>query len=168
MRHILLAVVAYLMFLPAGVASAQAPAPGDAEAFVNEATQDGLLELAIARLAVAKTEDSDILRYGNYVVQVFNDANQAIASAAGDIEPPRSLDQSRQSLHDMLQGTPQATFKETYLRLQRQTLDTTLMTYTAYAQNGPSGALRDAARSFVDDIKRLSDALQKVPTAQQR
>ena len=150
--------------VPAG----QQQTTADPAAFVEQATQAGLLQLAISRLAVARTRDTDIARFGNYVAQVFNGANEAVASAAGDIEPPRALDSQRQGLYDALESEGDATFDAAYLRLQGQGIDEAMALYSGYAPSAGTGSLRDAAARYADDIARLRDAYQKLAPSKAR
>lgn len=134
-------------------------------AFVIPATEIGLLQLAISRLAVARTRDTDIARFGNYVAQVFNGANEAVARAAGDIEPPRALDRERQGLYDALEREGDATFDAAYLRLQGQGIDEAMTLYSGYARAAGPGPLKDAATRYADDIARLREAYEKLVQA---
>ncbi len=137
-------------------------------AFIVPATEIGLLQLAIARLAVARTRDTDIARFGNYVTQVSNGANQAVAMAAGDIEPPRALDRDRQGLYDALEREGDATFDDAYLRLQGRGIDEAITLYSGYARAAGPGPLKDAASRYADDIARLREAYQKLVQAKAR
>ena len=150
--------------VPAG----QQQTAADPAAFVEQATQAGLLQLAISRLAVARMRDTDIARFGNYVAQVFNGANEAVASAAGDIEPPRALDRERQGLYDALEREGDATFDAAYLRLQGTGIDEAMALYSGYARAAAPGALKDAATRYADDIARLRDAYQKLAPTKAR
>lgn len=151
---------------PAAPALQQATA--NPAAFVVPATESGLLQLAISRLAVARTRDTDIARFGNYVAQVFNGANEAVANAAGDIEPPRALDRERQGLYDALEREGDATFDAAYLRLQGRGIDEAMTLYSGYARSAATGPLRDAAARHADDIARLREAYQKLVQAKAR
>ena len=165
MRPAALASVLPLLAALSLPADAETAPASDADAFFEKATENGLFELAIARLAIARSKDSDVMRLGNHVVQVFNGANAAIAGAAGDREPPRALNAADQSQFDSLQGTGDAAFTATYLHLQRQSLDAATALYRAYASSGSEGLLRDTAARYVDDLARLSDALAAIEKA---
>ena len=97
------------------LAFAQAETP---QWFVSTAAQDGMLEVELAKLASARSQNPEVTRYANRMVAVHAEANaalEALAIAKG-LKAPTRLDAEHQSMIEFFKGKWGDEFDAAYMR----------------------------------------------------
>jgi putative membrane protein len=113
-----------LLFLAiAGVSSATLAAeaedaPPAPTIFVEKAAQDGMTEVELGKVALAKSQNAEVRDFAQRMVTDHGKANQELAALAKQkgIEAPRKLDSEHQAMVQMLEAKSGAAFDNEYSR----------------------------------------------------
>jgi putative membrane protein len=120
MRIPVLSVVIAAACLSGGIASA---APNSKsftdQGFVIQATEDGMAEVAIANMAIAKSSSSDVKAFAARMVQDHGNANSELASLGRSkhLRVPARINAKHQATLAMLQQQSGASFDAAYAKL---------------------------------------------------
>jgi predicted outer membrane protein len=131
----------------------------DAASYVHSAGITSLFELAISQLVIARTDNSAIRNFANRAVETFNGATNELGADAGELEVPRALDQANQELYDTLERADDDRLDATYLELQQRGIEAATVLYGNYASHGADGPLRQHARRWLSETRRLNGEL---------
>jgi putative membrane protein len=113
-----------LLFLAiAGVSSAALSAeaedtPPTPTVFVQKAAQDGMTEIELGKVALAKSQNAEVREFAQRMVADHGKANQELAALARQkgIEAPKKLDAEHQSMVQMFEGKDGPAFDNEYSR----------------------------------------------------
>jgi putative membrane protein len=111
-----------LLFLAfAGMSGSAFAADGDAKSpaapvFVEKAAQGGMTEVAMGKLALAKSNDADIRKFAQRMVTDHGKANSELATIAKakGLEAPKKLDTPHAAMVEELEAKEGAGFDEAY------------------------------------------------------
>lgn len=93
--------------------AAKSPAPKE---FVENAAQGGMTEVALGKLALAKSQDTEIKKFAQRMVTDHGKANSELATIAQakGLEAPKKLDPSHAAMVEELEAKDGAGFDEAY------------------------------------------------------
>ena len=146
-------------------AAAAAPMPTDAAGFVKAAGASDLFEIESAKLALQKTQNSDIRDFANMMVTDHTKTTEAVKAAAkkaGLTPAPPTLTADQQQMLDQLKPLSGDDFDKAYLAQQMPAHQQALTMIQNYAQNGDTPALVDAAKTAVPIVQKHIDHLQEL------
>ena len=91
------------------------PAPA---VFVQKAAQDGMTEVELGKVALAKSQNPEVRKFAQRMVTDHGKANQELAALASQkgIEAPKMLDAEHQAMVRDLEGKSGAAFDNEYSR----------------------------------------------------
>jgi putative membrane protein len=132
-----------------------AKTPTTAPEFVEHAAQDGMAEVALAQLALAKGQDADVKQFAQLMVDDHSKANQELTSlaTAKGIKTPTDTDAKHKAAADRLSKLSGAAFDQAYIQGMVDDHDHAVTLFRGYAEGG-------------DDPELKAWAAKKLPTLQ--
>ncbi len=130
-----------------GQASANTVAPRDTAAFVSNLTQAGMYEIQAAKIAEAKSKNSEVKAFARMMVTDHTAMDKAMApliKAAGQT-PADKLDQRRQGFIDNLNSATPGDFDKVYIDQQVAGHQEALDLVDGYAHDGSDAGLKTGA-----------------------
>jgi len=102
----------------AAIAAEAEDSPPTPTVFVQKAAQDGMTEVELGKVALAKSQNAEVREFAQRMVTDHTKANQELAAIARQkgIDPPKKLDPEHQSMVSMLEGKSGAAFDNEYSR----------------------------------------------------
>jgi putative membrane protein len=139
----------------------------DTDAFVSNASQSDMYEIAAGNLAQTRAKSADVKAFGKMMVThhtAMMNEMKPLVTAAGKT-PAAALDQRRQGMLDNLKGATDAAFDTAYLTQQVAAHQEALTLMKGYADHGNDAGLKAGAAKAVPKIEgHLADA-QKLQAA---
>lgn len=110
----LLPLVSLIMML--GAATSVSAQTNTRQSFVSAAAQDGMTEVALGKLAAAKSQRSDVKTFADRMVKDHGQANAELEALAKskNLQVPKKLDAEHQSMVDRLSSKSGAEFDDAY------------------------------------------------------
>ena len=133
-------------------------------AFASTAAQDGMVEVALATLALRKSGDSPLTQFAEKVVQDYaqsNDELDAIVKCEG-LVLPTELDRKRNALVKKLEAKSGRTFEKAYLKhiAERHVEAVTLFQSASLSADPDVAAFARKGLSMLQEHKLLADNLR--------
>jgi putative membrane protein len=102
----------------AAVAAEASDTPPAPTVFVEKAAQDGMTEVELGKVALAKSKNAEVREFAQRMVTDHGKANSELTAIARQkgIEPPKKLDSEHQAMVQMLEGKEGAAFDSEYSR----------------------------------------------------
>jgi putative membrane protein len=139
----------------------------DTDAFVSNASQSDMYEIAAGNMAQTRSKSADVKAFGKMMVThhtAMMNEMKPLVTAAGKT-PAAALDQRRQGMLDNLKGATDAAFDTAYLNQQVAAHQEALTLMKGYADHGNDAGLKAGAAKAVPKIEgHLADA-QKLQAA---
>lgn len=168
MKHLLLAASAAAALLaacgtmPSGAAApiaqaAMAQSAPSSMDFVKMAGASDLYEIQSSQLVLQTTQDADLRRFAEMMVQHHTMTTQTVVQAAqadGMTPPPPMLDAAKSEMIRQLQAANGMARDELYKQQQVMAHREALMLHASYAENGDATALKAAAATAVPIVSR--------------
>lgn len=133
------------------------------QSFVNKAAEDGLTEVALGKMALDKSRDARVRKFGERMVQDHGKANKELAAIAKgkNLDVPRQLDAKHQSMLQELSGKSGAAFDAAYVESMSKDHDEAIALFEAAAQSTDPELAAFAKKTMptLQEHKRLADAL---------
>lgn len=128
------------------------PAPME---FVSKAAQDGLAEIAMAKVALSKSRDPKVQDFATRMVNDHGKANAELASLAQakGIEPPKKLDATHEAMVKALDATAVADFDRAYAEHMNMDHAKAIELFESAARS-PDADLADFARKTLPTLKQ--------------
>lgn len=150
-----------------GQVSASTLGANDTDAFVSNASQSDMYEIAAGNLAQTKGTSPDVKAFGKMMVihhTAMTNEMKPLITAAGKT-PAAALDQRRQGLLDNLNtATPQA-FDKAYISQQVTAHQEALTLMKGYADHGEDAGLKGGATKAIPKIESHLAQAQKLQAA---
>ncbi len=144
-----------------GQTSASTMGAMDTDAFVSNASQSDMYEIAAGNMAQARSKNADVKAFGQMMVihhTVMTNEMKPLVASAGKT-PAAALDERRQGMLDNLKGATDATFDAAYLDQQVAAHKEALTLMKGYADHGNDAGLKVGAAKAVPKIEgHLADA----------
>ena len=133
-------------------------------AFAKKAAVGGMAEVALGKMAEAKSSDSQIKDFGRMMVTDHGKANSELASIAKtkNITLPESLDAEHQAKSDSLSKLSGKDFDVAYVNAMIEGHKKTLALMQAEATNGKDADLKAFAAKTAPVVQSHLDAIQKI------
>ncbi len=150
-----------------GQVAASTMGANDTDAFVSNASQSDMYEIAAGNMAQARSKNADVKAFGKMMVihhtAMMNEMKPLVAAAGKT--PAAALDQRRQGMLDNLKGATDAAFDKAYITQQVAAHNEALTLMKGYADHGDDAGLKGGAAKAVPKIEgHLTDA-QKLQAA---
>lgn len=144
-----------------GQVSASTMGATDTDAFVSNASQSDMYEIAAGNMAQARSKNADVKAFGKMMVlhhTAMTNEMKPLVVAAGKI-PAAALDERRQGMLDNLKTATDAAFDAAYLDQQVAAHKEALTLMKGYADHGNDAGLKGGAAKAVPKIEgHLADA----------
>ena len=132
--------------------------------FASKAAVGGMAEVALGKMAVAKSSDSKIKDFGNMMITDHGKANDELMAIAKkeNITLPATLDAEHQAKSDSLSKLSGKDFDKAYVDAMIDGHKKTLALMQAEAANGKDTTLKAFAAKTAPTVKMHLDAIQKI------
>lgn len=161
-----------ILFLALASASGAATAAGEAastpEVFVEKAAQSGMTEVALGKLALAKSQDEAVQKFAQRMVTDHGKANAelaAVAKAKG-INPPKKLDDKHEAMMDSMKGKEGEAFDQAYSQHMNMDHSKAIDLFEGAAASGDE-AVAGFARKTLPTLKEHKSMAEKLLSKQQ-
>ena len=158
-----------LLFLAiAGVSSAAIAAeaedtPPAPSVFVQKAAQDGMTEVELGKVALAKSQNAEVREFAQRMVTDHGKANQELAALAQKkgINAPKQLDAEHQSMVKMLEARSGAAFDAEYSRHMNMDHTKAISLFEAASKSGDADFAGFAQKTLptLNEHKKLASEL---------
>jgi len=144
-----------------GQVSAATMGAQDTDAFVSNASQSDMYEIAAGNMAQARSKNAEVKAFGKMMVihhtAMMNEMKPLVAAAGK--APAAALDERRQGMLDNLKGATDAAFDAAYITQQVAAHNEALTLMKGYADHGDDAGLKGGAAKAVPKIEgHLADA----------
>jgi putative membrane protein len=164
-RLVVSGVGAHSAAMPAPGASPAASAVTDPAQFAMKAGTSNLFEIQSSKLALTKSQDTDVKAFAQKMIDDHTKAGQDMqaAATAQKITPPTAPDATQQAKLDELNNMGGADFDKDYAAAQLQAHADAVALFQGYSGNGPTGALKDFATKTLPTLQMHYTMAQKLP-----
>jgi len=125
--------------------------------FVKKASVAGEFEVATSKLALDKSQDKDVKRFAQMMIEDHTQANetlkQTIQAAALPVKPAVKLDEEHQKKFNELQALSSDAFDEKYLDIQEDAHEDAVKLFNNYAQYGDNKDLKQFAQDTLPTLR---------------
>ncbi len=146
--------------------SSAGPSSSSPATFVNMAAQDGMTEVALGKLAQSKSNNPDVRKYAQKMVQDHGKADAELAhiAKAKNLEVPAQLDAAHQKMVDSLSAQSGAAFDGTYAAHMAQDHNEAIHLFQSASNSGDPELAGFARKTLptLQEHKRLADHLSSV------
>lgn len=150
-----------------GQTSAATLGARDTGAFVSNASQSDMYEIAAAKMAQTRSKNAQVKEFAKTMVTdhtAMMNEMAPLVKAAGK-EPAKELDQRRNGFVDNLKQATDANFDKTYIDQQVNAHEEALTLMKGYADNGDDAGLKAGAAKAVPKIQAHLDKAKSIQTA---
>ena len=135
-------------------AAADSAAP-PVSTFVETVLRDGLGEIDLAKLAVARTTSPDVKRFAQRMIDDHTALDQELAelARARNLAVPDALDPGTHALHERLAALPVRQLDRAYMRAMLDGHQRTIAAFRAYAEGGADPEIRAWAEKTLPTIE---------------
>jgi len=141
---------------PSSAEQIQPAAVSDPQEFTTKAAGAGAFEIQSSQLALSKTQNADIKAFAQMMIDDHTNAAavlQTAATAQGKLTVPAYLDADSAAKLQKLQAAGTADFDPLYVQMQTDAHVDAVALFSGFAQNGPSGPLRDFAAQTLPTLR---------------
>jgi putative membrane protein len=137
------------------------PAPA---VFVKKAALDGMTEVALGKVALSKSQNSEVRTFAKRMVTDHGKANMELASIAQSkgLEAPKSLDAEHQAMVDELKDKSGAEFDQAYSSHMNMDHSKAIALFEG-ASKSSDADLAGFARKTLPTLKEHKQLVQKLP-----
>lgn len=139
--------------------------PTDAAGFANAVAASDMFELESAKLALAKSSDTDVKGIAQMLQRDHTQSTADLKSAASGagITVTPALDAEKQGMLDALNAASGADFDKLFMNQQRTAHQKALMLLQNYSQSGDNDALKAFAAKVQPVIEHHMDRVNAIP-----
>jgi putative membrane protein len=132
--------------------------------FADKAALGGLAEVALGKLALNKTDNTQIKRFANMMITDHGKANTELARIANEkhITLPTALDKEHQSKIDSMGQLSGKEFDKAYINMMIDGHQKTLALMQDEAKNGKEADLRGFAAQTAPIVQMHLDSINKI------
>ena len=128
----------------------------DPQEFTTKAAGAGAFEIQSSQLALTKTQNADIKAFAQMMIDDHTKAAtdlEAAATAQGKLTVPAGLDADSAAKLQKLQAAGAGDFDGLYVQMQTDAHVDAVALFSGFAQNGPSGPLKDFAAQTLPTLQ---------------
>jgi len=159
-----------LLFLAlAGISSAAMAAeaegtPPNLTTFVKKAAQDGMTEVEVGKIALAKSQDPAIRDFAQKMVDDHSKANSELAqiAEAKGVMPPKKLDAEHQAMVTSMKNVPAGEFDRQYSKHMNMDHSKALALFES-ASKSDDPQLAEFAQKTLPTLKEHKQMAEKLP-----
>ncbi len=147
-----------------GEASASTLGAHDTGAFVSNASQSDMYEMQAAKIAEARSKNTEVKAFAKMMIADHTAMMKAMAplvTAAGNT-PAAELDQRRKGFVDNLNQATEANFDKAYIDQQVAAHEEALTLMKGYADKGDDAGLKGGAASAIPKIQMHLDKAKAI------
>jgi putative membrane protein len=124
-------------------------------AFVKEAAQGGMAEVALGRLAVDRAQDPDIKQFAQRMIDDHSRANDELKQLAQQKKwkLPTDMSSNQKMIYNSLHDKAGADFDREYAKLMVKDHDEDVKMFEAYSEHGKDADLKSFASSTVSTLR---------------
>lgn len=124
--------------------------------FVTKATQDGMAEVAIGKVAAERAQSADVKQFAQRMVDDHQKANDELKSLAEQekIKVPSDMSKDQKAMQSRLEKLSGADFDKTYMREMVKDHENAVSMFEQYAKSGHNQQLKDWASKTLDTLKQ--------------
>jgi putative membrane protein len=158
-----------LMLLAIGITGASsAEAAISTPEFIRKATIGNGFEIMSSRIALDRSENSEVLDFARRMIDVHNQADDQLRETIYNSgfhmkNMPNDLDAKHRSMLRQLENTPSGEeFDRLYIRMQTEGHRDALKLYKGYTRTGKNPAFRDLARDLLPEIQEHHEHVRTI------
>jgi putative membrane protein len=147
-----------------GAASASTLGAHDTGAFVSNASQSDMYEIAAAKIAQTRSKNAQVKAFAKMMIAEHTAMMNEMAplvKAAGK-EPAKELDQRRNGFIDNLKQATDANFDKTYVDQQVAAHQEALTLMQGFAENGDDAGLKAGAAKAAPKVQMHLDKVKSI------
>lgn len=166
-RQSIAGITAALFLVIGGISIAygQQNTPGNTDQqFTDYAVKDGLLDVALAKQAVAKTTNTEVKNFANQMIQAHTKTNQQLTQLAqkNGLQVPSTMGTSNEQVLKKFSGMSGADFDRAYINYEVKDHKKDVEKYSDEAKNGTKPDLKNFASQTVPELKQHLTMAQNV------
>ena len=144
------------------------PAPTSTE-FVGKAAQGGMTEVALGKLALAKSQDPAVQKFAQRMITDHGKANSELATLAKSkgIDAPKKLDAPHAAMVESLESKNGAAFDEAYSQHMNMDHSKAIDLFESQA-NGEDAELAGFARKTLPTLKEHKEMAEQLDVKQKQ
>lgn len=132
------------------------------EGFMTEAAKGGLAEVELSRLATTKSQNADVKKYANQMIQDHTNANTELKQLAGkkNVTLPTDLSAEHKAIKDKLSGLSGAEFDREYINAMVTDHEKSVNLFRAQADGGTDTDAKAFAAKTLPKLKGHLDMVK--------
>jgi putative membrane protein len=137
------------------------------EGFMMEAARGGMAEVELSRVATTKSQNAEVKKFANQMIQDHTNANAELKQLAGkkNVTLPADLDAEHKALKDKLSGLSGAEFDKEYVNAMLADHEKSVNLFKAQADGGTDA---DAKAFAAKTLPKLQGHLDMVKGMQSK
>lgn len=137
------------------------------DAFMTEAAKGGMAEVELSRLATTKSQNAEVKKYANQMIQDHTNANAELKQLAGKktVTLPTALDAEHQAIKDKLSGLSGAAFDKEYVNAMVADHEKSVALFQSQANGGTDA---DAKAFAAKTLPKLQMHLEMIKGMQSK
>jgi putative membrane protein len=138
--------------------------PMTAERFTRQAAVGGMFEVQSSQVALQKTQDADIKKFAQRMIDDHGKANEQLKQIAGEnhLKVPATLDKRHAAMLKKLDQASGKAFDKAYLRDQTKAHRQAIRLFQRYADSGTNQALQTFAKDTLPTLQEHADMLKNI------
>jgi putative membrane protein len=135
------------------------------DAFMTEAAKGGMAEVELSRLATTKSQNAEVKKFAQQMIQDHTNANAELKQLAGkkSVTLPTELDAEHKALRDKLSGLSGAEFDKEYVNAMVADHEKSVNLFKTQADNGTDA---DAKAFAAKTLPKLQGHLDMIKAMQ--
>jgi len=135
------------------------------EGFMTEAARGGMAEVELSRLATTKSQNAEVKKFANQMIQDHTNANTELKQLAGkkNVTLPTELDAAHKATKDKLSGLAGAEFDKEYVSAMVADHEKTVALFQSQASGGTDA---DAKAFAAKTLPKLQGHLDMIKAMQ--
>lgn len=132
------------------------------DAFMTEAAKGGMAEVELSRLATTKSQNAEVKKFAQQMIQDHTNANAELKQLAGkkNVTLPTELDAEHKALRDKLSGLSGAEFEKEYVNAMVADHEKSVNLFKTQADNGTDADAKTFAAKTLPKLQGHLDMIK--------
>lgn len=136
------------------------------EGFMMEAARGGMAEIELSRVATTKSQNAEVKKYANQMIQDHTNASAELKQLAGkkNVTLPTEMDAAHKALKDKLSGLSGVEFDKEYVNAMVADHEKTVNLFKAQADGGTDADAKAFAAKTLPKLQGHLDMVKAMQT----